>query len=88
MIWVGSQARAMCPREGSVEEKLETLHSSLVEAGESLLDIVTRKSLDWFQESVANLKPALQQRNKYYTIGNRDVLVKFKEARGEARRKH
>ena len=77
----------MYPREGSVEEKWEALHSSLVESGESLLGIVKRKGLDWFQESISNLKPALQQRNNNYTIGNRDILVKFREARGEARRK-
>ena len=49
----------MWPRERSVEEKWETLHSSLAESGEALLG----------------------------TVGNRDVLVKFREARGEARRK-
>lgn len=87
MIQVGSQARAMWSREDSMEVKWEALHSSLVESGEALLGTVTIKSLDWFQKSVANLKPALHQRNKYYKIGNRDILVKFRQARGKTRRK-
>ena len=54
------------------------------------LGVAARRQHDWFRESLGKLQPLLMARNKAYSMwlgtGKQEDLVKFREARGEARR--
>ena len=75
---------------GSIEEKLESVKSTLCESAELVLGRAKRRNPDWFQESSHLLKPLFEERNRLYTkslgTGREDDERKFLRMRREARR--
>ena len=87
---VVKRANEVWPDEEGVQEKWLAVHGALTSAAEDVLGVVARRQPDWFRESLGELQPLLMARNKAYSrwlgTGKQEDLVKFREARGEARR--
>ena len=85
---VVKRASETWPDEEGVQEKWLTVHGALTSA--DVLGVAARRQSDWFRESLGELQPLLMARNKAYSrwlgTGKQEDLVKFREARGEARR--
>lgn len=78
------------PEDGDVMAKWEAVRSAMTSAADDVLGTTARRQPDWFQESMSQLRPLLKQRNEAYSrwlgSGNQVDLIKFREARGIARR--
>ena len=76
--------------DGSVQEKWSVVRSALTETADDVLGKVRCYQPDWFQESMEELKPLLQQRNdaykKWLATKRMADLSRFKEARNVARK--
>ena len=78
-----------CDEDG-VEEKWETVCSTLVTTAEEVLGPAGHSQTDCFRDSMDNLKPLLTIRNTVYSrwlgTSKQEDLNRFKKARGVARR--
>ena len=86
---VVERAREEWPDEGTVEEKWRAMRTALVDTAGETLGKAKRSQPDWFLDADDTIRPFLQTRNAAYTkwlaTGDRQELVKFREARGRAR---
>ena len=84
------KARKDWPIDGSVQDKWSVVRSALTETADDVLGRVRRYQPDWFQESMEELKPLLQQRNdaykKWLATKRTADLCRFREARNAARK--
>ena len=76
--------------DGTLEEKWRVLRDTLASAAEDLLGISSCNQPDWFTDSLGHLQPLLTLHNEAYFkwvgTGAPADLIKFRKARGEARR--
>ena len=83
------RAREEWPDEGTIEEKWRAMRTALVDTAGETLGKAKRSHPDWFLDAEDTIRPFLQARNAAYTkwlaTGDRQELVKFREARGRAR---
>ena len=83
---VVERAREEWPDEETVEEKWRAMRTALVDTAGETLGKAKRSQPDWFLDAENTIRPFLQARNAAYTkwlaTGDRQELVKFREARG------
>jgi len=84
------RAHAVWPDDGNINEKWSAFHTLLTEFAATVLGYDEKHQPDWFRESFDALKQFFHQRNVLYTTwlatSKEEDYVKFKQARGEARR--
>ena len=84
------RASDACSEDDGVDELWSAIQSALVTTAEDVLGGAGRYQPDWFRDSLEELKPLLELRNTAYSrwlgSGRQEVLVAFRQARGNARR--
>ena len=71
---------------GNIDEQWSVFRTALTESAASVLGYEKKHQPDWFRVSSDTLNPFLQHKNDLYTTWSKEDHVKFKQARGEARR--
>ena len=81
------KAHAVWPVENDVDGQWSALRGALLESAENVLSYERSYQPDWFREAFGTLHPLLQRRNQLYTAWlATSKEVRFRQARGEARR--